>query len=103
MLAGPVGRVFSVEAAIADPAGFLRNPVGTGPFIMRSWNIGEPVKLEANRNYWRSKSGELPMPYLDELVFREIADEQERIEMVQSREADFAQSRSTLASLEPEA
>ena len=97
VLAGPVGRVFSVEAAIADPAGFLRNPVGTGPFIMRSWNIGEPVKLEANRNYWRSKSGEPPMPYLDELVFREIADEQERIEMVQSREADFAQSRSTLA------
>ena len=97
VLAGPVGRVFSVEAAIADPAGFLRNPVGTGPFIMQPWNIGEPVKLKANRNYWRSRSGEPPMPYLDELVFRDIADEQERIEMVQSREADFAQSRSTLA------
>ena len=36
------------------------------------------------------------MPYLDELVFREIADEQERIEMDKA-EADFAQSRSTLA------
>ena len=97
VLAGPIGRVFSVEAAMADPAAFLRSPVGTGPYVMTPWNIGEPVKLVANRDYWRSSPGRPPIPYLDELVFREVADEQERIEMVRSQEADFAQSRSTLA------
>ena len=97
VLAGPIGRVFSVEAAMADPSGFLRSPVGTGPFIMEPWKAGEPVKLSANSRYWRTGPNDEPLPYLDELVFREVKDEQERIEIVQRQEADFAQSRSTLA------
>ena len=97
VLAGPVGRVFSVEAAMADPSGFLRSPVGTGPFVMDPWEAGEPIRLSANRRYWRTGPNDRPLPYLDELMFREVQDEQERIELVQRREADFAQSRSTLA------
>ena len=97
VLAGPIGRVFSVEAAMADPSGFLRSPVGTGPFVMDPWEAGEPIRLSANRRYWRTGPNDRPLPYLDELMFREVQDEQERIELVQRREADFAQSRSTLA------
>ena len=97
VLAGPIGRVFSVEAAMADPSGFLRSPVGTGPFVMDPWEAGEPIRLSANRRYWRTGPNDRPLPYLDELTFREVQDEQERIELVQRREADFAQSRSTLA------
>lgn len=97
VLAGPIGRVFSVEAAMADPSGFLRSPVGTGPFIMEPWEAGQPIKLLANRGYWRTGPNDEPLPYLDELVLREVGDEQERIELVQRQEADFAQSRSTLA------
>ena len=97
VLAGPIGRVFSVEAAMADPSGFLRSPVGTGPFVMDPWEAGEPIRLSANRRYWRTGPNDRPLPYLDELMFREVQDEQERIGLVQRREADFAQSRSTLA------
>ncbi|HAF69593.1 MAG TPA: hypothetical protein DCL16_10765 [Acidimicrobiaceae bacterium] len=97
VLAGPIGRVFSVEAAMADPSGFLRSPVGTGPFTMEPWELGQSIRLLANDGYWRTGPDDKPLPYLDELVFREIRDEKERIELVQSQDADFAQSRSTLA------
>ena len=97
VLAGPIGRVFSIEAARVDPSGFIRGPVGTGPFIMEPWEIGQPVKLSANSEYWRTGSDGTSLPYLDELIFREVADEQERIQSVQRGDADFAHSRSTLA------
>ena len=56
VLAGPIGRVFSIEAARVDPSAFIRSPVGTGPFIMEPWEIGQPVKLSANSEYWRTGS-----------------------------------------------
>ncbi|MDP6863108.1 MAG: ABC transporter substrate-binding protein, partial [Acidimicrobiales bacterium] len=94
VLAGPIGRVFSIEAARVDPSAFIRSPVGTGPFIMEPWEIGQPVKLLANREYWRTGFDGKSLPYLDELTFLEVVDEQERIESVQRKDADFAQSRS---------
>ena len=97
VLAGPIGRVFSIEAARVDPSAFIRSPVGTGPFIMEPWEIGQPVKLSANSEYWRTAADGKSLPYLDELIFREVLDEQERIQSVQRGDADFAHSRSTLA------
>ncbi|MED5542032.1 MAG: ABC transporter substrate-binding protein [Actinomycetota bacterium] len=97
VLSGPIGRVFSVESAMADPAGFLRSPVGTGPYIIDAWEVGEPLLLVANRDYWRKDADGVPLPYLDRLVFRQVVDENERIESVRSRDADFAYTRSALA------
>ena len=97
VLAGPIGRVFSAAAAMADPSAFLRSPIGTGPYVMESWEIGQPVKLLANRQYWRKGPDGISLPYIDELTFREVIDEQERVELVQRQDADFAHSRSTLA------
>jgi peptide/nickel transport system substrate-binding protein len=28
-------------------------PIGTGPFVARSWQTGDRILLEANRNYWK--------------------------------------------------
>ncbi len=97
VLSGPIGRVFSVESAMADPAAFLHSPVGTGPYIIDSWAVGEPVLLSANRDYWRKDADGESLPYLDRLTFRQVAAESERIEAVRSREADFAHTRSALA------
>ena len=97
VLSGPLGRVFSVESAMADPAAFLRSPVGTGPYIIDSWAVGEPALLSANRDYWRKDADGESLPYLDRLVFRQVAGESERIESVRSRDADFAHTRSALA------
>lgn len=37
----------------ADPDGFSRNPVGTGPYKLDSWNAGEKIVFTANEDYWR--------------------------------------------------
>ena len=41
-----------------------KHPVGTGPFIFRTWEPGNEIILQANENYFGSR------PYLDTLRFR---------------------------------
>ena len=44
-------------------------PVGTGPFVFKSWDRGSHIVLEKNKNYWRSGR-----PYLDRIEARFIPD-----------------------------
>jgi len=39
---------------------YNRNPVGTGPYILKSWTAGDRMVLEKNPNYW-----DKGRPYLD--------------------------------------
>jgi peptide/nickel transport system substrate-binding protein len=48
---------------------WLRNPVGTGPYIFKEWVPGKHVILEKNPNYF--KKG---LPYIDTLEFRIMKD-----------------------------
>ncbi len=93
-LAGPVGRVFSVVAAEADPGIFARAPVGTGPFVFRRWSVGEPAVLEANPDYWRTASDGSRLPWAAEVVFTEIADERQRLSALLDGRGDVLMSRS---------
>lgn len=47
---------------------FARNPVGAGPFKLKTWNSGSSLILEANDSYFKGR------PYLDEIVYRIIPD-----------------------------
>lgn len=47
---------------------FARNPVGAGPFKLKSWESGSRITLEANELYFKGR------PYLDEVVYRIIPD-----------------------------
>lgn len=47
---------------------FARNPVGAGPFRLKSWESGSRITLEANELYFRGR------PYLDQVVYRIIPD-----------------------------
>jgi peptide/nickel transport system substrate-binding protein len=51
-----------------DPAAFVRNPVGTGPFKFSSWKKDDNIVLVANKDYWNKGKG----PYLDRAIFRVI-------------------------------
>lgn len=56
-------------------------PVGTGPFILSSWQRGEAVTLAKNRYY----AG--PGPYLDKIIFPEVPSAFVDNEMLQSDQA----------------
>ena len=63
---------------------YNRNPVGTGPFILKSWTAGDRMVVERNPDYWNKGR-----PYLDRVVLRPLPDAQARFASLQSGEADL--------------
>lgn len=45
--------IVSEKAVTADPEGFARNPVGTGPYKFVKWNTGTKITFEAFEDYYR--------------------------------------------------
>lgn len=64
-------------------ANYGQNPIGTGPFKFKSWEVGGSLILEANDEYWDGR------PYLDEVEFRVIPEESSRLLALESGEVDF--------------
>ncbi len=60
-----------------------QNPVGTGPFVLDSWNPGESIKFVRNDNYWQEGK-----PYLDGVEFYEITDTMTQNAAIQSTGED---------------
>jgi ABC-type transport system substrate-binding protein len=48
----------------ASKPGFARHPIGSGPFIFRSWTPGQSMVFVRNPHYW-----DYPKPYVDKVVF----------------------------------
>src|SRR5258707_8422057 len=63
---------------------YNRNPVGTGPYILKSWTAGDRIVLEKNPDYWNKGH-----PYLDRIVLKPLPDAQSRFASLQSGEADI--------------
>ncbi len=63
---------------------YNRNPVGTGPYILKSWASGDRMVLERNPDYWNKGH-----PYLDRIVLKPLPDAQSRFASLQSGEADI--------------
>ncbi len=87
VLDGAVGWPFSPTAAKAAGAEAGSKPVGTGPFVFDSWQRDNRLVLKKNPNYWQEG-----LPYLDEIVFRPIPDEDTRISSLSSGDIDVLQS-----------
>ena len=67
-LTGQVGYL-AAPSQHADPDG-AANPVGTGPFVFKSWIPDDELIVERNPNYWRTDSEGHPLPYLERIVYR---------------------------------
>lgn len=63
---------------------YNRSPVGTGPFILKSWTAGDRMVLEKNPDYWNKGH-----PYLDRIILKPLPDTQSRFASLQSGEADI--------------
>ena len=68
-------------------AAFFANPVGTGPFVLKSFQKGAGALLTRNKNYWQSGK-----PYLDEVNFSYIPDDNQRVEQLRGGEVDVIAS-----------
>ncbi len=61
-----------------------RQPIGTGPFMLKEWKSGDRFIVVKNPNYWQKNQ-----PYLDAIVFRPLPDHQTRYASLQSGQVDI--------------
>ena len=66
-------RVQSPTAWKTKGDDYNRNPVGTGPYILKSWTAGDRMVLEKNPDYWNKDH-----IYLDRIVLKPLPDAQSR-------------------------
>jgi peptide/nickel transport system substrate-binding protein len=82
-LAG-IGMPFDPAVAAADSPGYSINPIGTGPFVMKSRDIDNETVVEKNPDYWRTDADGVQLPYLDSVSYRPIPDEGTRLDALLS-------------------
>jgi peptide/nickel transport system substrate-binding protein len=84
MLAQREGFMASPTAVRKYGKDFATNPVGTGPFIFKQWTPGNSLSVVKNPRYW-----EPGKPYLDGVVFNDIANVVVGIQRLRTGEADY--------------
>ena len=92
LASAPIGMPFDPAAAVADSPGYSINPIGTGPFVMKSRDIDNETVVERNPDYWRTDDAGNQLPYLDSITFRPIPDEGTRLDSLLSGTVTAMQS-----------
>ena len=64
---------------------YNRSPLGTGPYKFAEWKSGEYVRVVRNPDYWRGAE----YPYVDEIVFTFIPDDNTRLNALKTGEQQF--------------
>lgn len=68
------------------------SPIGTGPFTLDKWEIGNRLIVRKNPDYWRKDANGVQMPYLDAVEFRMIPDTDARSKALQAKDVDVIQT-----------
>lgn len=87
-------KVFEAAAGSTDAEKarvFAEHPVGSGPFVLQSWERGSTMKLVRNEHYWAMGEDGKPLPYLDGVTFELLPDDATRILRLQSGEIQGAE------------
>ncbi len=67
------------------------DPVGSGPFVLKSHQRGSSMEFVANKHYWRQGEDGKALPYLDGIDFVVIPDDATRILKLQAGEVNAAE------------
>ena len=54
----------------------VAQPIGTGPFTLEEYSVGERAVLKARPDYWRMGEDGKPLPYLDEIIYIDQGEDQ---------------------------
>ena len=87
-------KLFEAAAGATDKEkaeAFAAAPVGSGPFILKSWERGATMKLVKNPYYWDQGEDGKPLPYLDGITFEILPDDATRILKLQAGEIQGAE------------
>ncbi len=73
VLADSPGLMLSPTAVRKDPKAVASHPIGTGAFVLKSWEPGHRIVVERNPHYWQTGK-----PHLQQVVFLPLANEDSR-------------------------
>jgi ABC-type transport system substrate-binding protein len=89
----PVSLAEQQIAYMAHPTSFVStytgNPIGTGPFKVKSWQVNVESQLTKNGSYWKSDSHGRQLPYLSNIHFKTIVDPEARNQALQAGNVDM--------------
>ena len=67
----------------------IRQPIGTGPFLLEEFVVDERAVFARREDYWRNGEDGKPLPYIDKLVYLDLGEEEAaRIAALQSGQVD---------------
>lgn len=84
ILASTFSAVVPKELATEDTAAFDLAPVGTGPYLLKSYTKGQQAVFVANKSYWQAGQ-----PYLDEIDFHVGVDDNAALQQVEAGTLDI--------------
>jgi peptide/nickel transport system substrate-binding protein len=73
-----------LEGEDMQQSDFFRAPVGTGPYKLESWDVGQAIVMVKNEDYY------LGAPHIDKVIFKIVADDNAQAVQLESGELDIA-------------
>lgn len=73
-----------LEGEDMQTSGFFRAPVGTGPYKLERWDVGQTIVLVKNEDYY------LGCPNIDQIIFKIVGDDNAQAVQLESGELDLA-------------
>lgn len=84
LASGAGGWIVSPKAIKEAGKNVGRQPVGTGPYKLLEWKVGQEIVLERNPDFWGGR------PYFDRIVFKTVREPSARIVMLETGAVDAA-------------
>ena len=79
ILTMPYTYVVPKEAIEKYGKDFRTNPVGTGPFVFKSWEEGNSLVMLKNENYWGTDEQGQQLPFLDAVKVSFISEKNQEL------------------------
>lgn len=73
-----------LEGENMQESDFFRNPVGTGPYRLESWDEAQAITLVKNENYFKGE------PEIDRIIFKIVPDDNAKALQMEAGELDLA-------------
>ncbi|WP_345680146.1 ABC transporter substrate-binding protein [Yinghuangia aomiensis] len=78
--------IMAPSAIAKGPEKYGSEPIGAGPFVLKSWTRGSEQVFERNPTYWQKDKG---LPKLDQITIKSIPDIKQEYNTVKSGQADL--------------
>ena len=86
----------AAQAQLDAGADCAKNLIGTGPFKLKDWVIGDHFTATKNENYWQKDKDGVQLPYLNEITFKPVPDGQQRLNGLQSGQFQLTHTSSSI-------